>query len=65
LAPRSCAESWLFGDGNAKSLRHEIDPHWYGELPRNYFHDAAHDRVAVTGPIKDARMKTWLDALGH
>lgn len=58
-------ESWIFAPGDARSLRREIDPEWYGELPRTYFYDAAHARVALTGPLTDAHVNAWLQVLGH
>ncbi|WP_305908762.1 TlpA disulfide reductase family protein [Methylomarinum sp. Ch1-1] len=43
--------NWLFSVGNSAQLRYQIDPTWYGELPRTYFYDAAHDRTAVSGVL--------------
>ena len=42
-------ENWLFADDNAEKLRFEIDPKWYGELPRTYFFDSAHQRTGKSG----------------
>lgn len=42
-------ENWLFADENSEKLRFEIDPKWYGELPRTYFFNAAHQRVGMSG----------------
>lgn len=52
-------ESWIF-DGEAQRLRYEIDPAWYGEMPRAYFYDAAHRREAVSGSLDRARIEDWI-----
>jgi hypothetical protein len=54
------AESWIFADPNAQRLRYEIDPKWYGELPRGYFYDAAHHRLGVSGALKPEHLSAWL-----
>lgn len=56
-------ESWMF-DGDAERLRYEIDPAWYGELPRTYFYDAAHAREGVSGSLTRERIETWVRAMG-
>ncbi|MGY6216227.1 TlpA family protein disulfide reductase [Methylolobus aquaticus] len=58
-------ESWIFAHGDARSLRREIDSQWYGELPRTYFYDAAHARLALTGPLTDAQVDAWLQVIGR
>lgn len=44
-------ESWVFADSNSQSLRYEIDPEWYGEIPRIYFFDAQHQRQGFSGKM--------------
>ncbi len=44
-------EQWVFNEDNSEKLRFEIDPSWYGELPRTYFFNAAHQRTAISGVI--------------
>lgn len=44
-------ENWAFSGDNPEKLRYEIDPAWYGELPRTYFFDAAHQREAKSGAM--------------
>jgi thiol-disulfide isomerase/thioredoxin len=44
-------ENWMFSDENSDKLRFEIDPKWYGELPRTYFFNAAHQRVGMSGVL--------------
>lgn len=44
-------ENWAFASDNPEKLRYEIDPGWYGELPRTYFFDAAHQRIGKSGAM--------------
>ncbi len=44
-------ENWIFADENAQRLRYEIDPQWFGELPRTYFLDSKHQREGVSGAL--------------
>ncbi len=52
-------ESWIFADANAQRLRHEIDPTWFGELPRSYFYDAAHHRQPHSGVLGVGQIGSW------
>ena len=54
------AESWVFADAFAERLRYEIDPQWYGELPRTYFFDAAGHSTAVSGKIDRGQTERWI-----
>lgn len=56
-------ESWIFAD-DAQKLRYEIDPGWYGELPRAYFYDAGHYREGVSGKLTRERIEAWLATSG-
>jgi hypothetical protein len=42
-------ENWIYAEDNTQKLQFEIDPKWYGELPRTYFFDAAHQRTGISG----------------
>lgn len=44
-------ESWVFAETNTQRLRYEIDPTWYGEIPRIYFFDAQHRRLGFSGKM--------------
>jgi thiol-disulfide isomerase/thioredoxin len=44
-------ENWLFADENAQKLRYEIDPKWYGELPRTFFLNKKHEREGISGVL--------------
>ena len=45
------ADNWLFDEFSSQRLRYEIDPLWYGELPRSYLFNKAHQRKAVSGVL--------------
>jgi hypothetical protein len=45
-------DNWIFGSDDAQKLRYEIDPSWYGELPRTYFFSPSHARVGKSGALK-------------
>ncbi|MDH5189784.1 MAG: redoxin domain-containing protein [Gammaproteobacteria bacterium] len=51
--------AWVFDNGIAQQLRYEIDPNWYGELPRSYLFNARHQRRAVTGVLNPVALKQW------
>lgn len=44
-------ENWVYAEDNTQKLQYEIDPKWYGELPRTYFFDKAHQRTGVSGVL--------------
>lgn len=54
-------ETWIFADENAARLRFEIDPGWYGEMPRSYFY-ANGQRQAVSGGLSAPQITAWLDS---
>jgi len=56
-------ENWVFADENAQKLRFEIDPRWYGELPRTYFFDAAHQRTGVSGVLSEQDYNTMFEKI--
>ena len=50
---------WVFADPQTEKLRFEIDRRWYGELPRTYFFDSAHQRTAASGVIPAEQLERW------
>lgn len=54
------AESWVFADSFVERLRYEVDPQWYGELPRTYFYDAQGHMQAVSGKLDHAEVERWI-----
>lgn len=55
-------QSWVFGDSYSERLRFEIDPQWYGELPRTYFIDATGKARGVSGVLDEAETEAWVKA---
>ena len=53
-------ESWVFADSVVERLRYEVDPQWYGELPRTYFYDAQGRAQAVSGKLDHAEVERWI-----
>ncbi len=53
-------ESWVFADSFTERLRFEVDPQWYGELPRTYFFDADGRSTAVSGKIDHDQFEHWI-----
>lgn len=54
------ADSWIFADDYIERLRYEIDPEWYGELPRTYFFDADGKAIGLSGKIKLEAAELWV-----
>lgn len=59
------AEQWVFAGEQDERLRHEIDPRWWGELPRTYFFDAAQRMEGVSGLVPLQRLQQWATAAGR
>ena len=55
----SQVNAWVFQNDQAQQLRYEIDPSWYGELPRSYLFDAQHNRQAITGILRPLVLQRW------
>lgn len=53
-------DNWIFADANPQKLRYEIDPKWYGEVPRTYFLDKDHQRVGISGSVPRETMETMI-----
>ncbi len=56
---------WVFNEDNSEKLRFEIDPSWYGELPRTYFFDAHHQRTAISGVLPAEEFAAILTQISH
>jgi len=56
----SQADNWIFADANPQKLRYEIDPKWYGEVPRTYFLDKNHQRIGISGSVPPNTLETML-----
>lgn len=51
-------ENWVYAEENTQKLNFEMDPKWYGEIPRTYFFDAAHQREGVSGVLSKKDYET-------
>ncbi len=56
-------EQWVFSEDNSEKLRFEIDPSWYGELPRTYFFSANHQRSAISGVLPAEKFNALLNQI--
>lgn len=54
------AEAWVFADSHADRLRFEVDPEWYGELPRTYLHGVHKEVRAISGKLEQPDVERWL-----
>lgn len=54
------AQAWVFADPFVERLRFEIDPRWYGELPRTYLYDPSHKALAFSGKPDPRQLEQWL-----
>ena len=59
----SDVNAWVFENESAQQLRYEIDPGWYGELPRSYLFDNKHNRQAISGILKPFVLQRWVSLL--
>jgi len=53
-------ESWVFADSFTERLHFEVDPQWYGELPRTYFFDASGKSTAISGVLRADFVEKWV-----
>ena len=53
-------EQYQYAEVDEDRLRYNIDPAWYGELPRTYFYDAAHQVTPLSGKISNSFLDKWL-----
>lgn len=56
----SQTDNWIFAEANPQKLRYEIDPKWYGEVPRTYFLDKNHQRIGISGSVPPNTLETML-----
>jgi thiol-disulfide isomerase/thioredoxin len=52
-------EKYQYAVVDEDRLRYNIDPAWYGELPRTYFYDAAHQVTPLSGKISNSFLDKW------
>lgn len=56
----NASQSWVFAEASSLRLQYEIDPGWYGVVPRSYLFDTSHQRRTVTGILKPETVQQWL-----
>jgi len=56
----SRVDNQIFTSVSSQRLRYSIDPTWYGELPRSYFH-ADNKRHAISGMLDKREIINWLN----
>lgn len=54
------AKNYYFTEGQADKSRYQIDPNWYGELPRSYFVDEQGNFKGKSGLLDEKLIKQWL-----
>jgi thiol-disulfide isomerase/thioredoxin len=52
-------EQYQYAEVDEDRLRYNIDPAWYGELPRTYFYDAAHQVTPLSGKVSNSFLDKW------
>lgn len=58
-------QQWVFDDNSLQAIRFSIDPAWYGELPRSYFHHDVNKRQAKTGRLDEETLLAWIKAINN
>ena len=58
-------EQWIYAEENSQKLQFEIDPTWYGELPRTYFFNKTHQREGVSGVLSKEDYEARIDKIRH
>ncbi|MEI6706471.1 MAG: hypothetical protein WCK96_04955 [Methylococcales bacterium] len=58
-------EQWIYAEENSQKLQFEIDPTWYGELPRTYFFNKTHQRESVSGVLSKKDYEARIDKIRH
>ena len=52
--------NWHFAQDQADKLRFQIDPSWYGELPRSYFVNQQGQLYGKSGLLAEQQVISWL-----
>jgi len=52
--------NFYFADGQGDISRYQIDPQWYGELPRSYFVDEQGKFHGKSGLLDENLIRSWL-----
>ena len=54
-------QQWVFSSAPLQAMRYAIDPAWYGELPRSYFHHKQHKRQVKSGRLDKVVLSAWIE----
>ncbi|MDX2507758.1 MAG: TlpA family protein disulfide reductase [Gammaproteobacteria bacterium] len=54
-------QQWVFSSVSLQAMRYAIDPTWYGELPRSYFHHKQHKRQVKSGRLDEDVLIAWIE----
>jgi len=54
-------QQWVFSGVPLQAIRYAIDPTWYGELPRSYFHHKQHKRQVKSGRLGEDILFAWIE----
>ncbi|WP_444994358.1 TlpA family protein disulfide reductase [Aliikangiella sp. IMCC44359] len=52
--------NWAFSPDQYQALKYQIDPDWYGEMPRSYFYNSNHQRLAISGKLTQEMIIQWI-----
>ena len=58
-------QQWVFFGASVQAIRFAIDPVWYGELPRSYFHHKNHKRQAKSGRLDESTLLAWIKVINN
>lgn len=58
-------QQWVFDGDSVQAIRFSIDPLWYGELPRSYFHHDKSKRQAKSGRLDEDTLSAWIIAINN
>lgn len=56
-------QQWVFGEESEQAIRFAIDPAWYGELPRSYFHQQDKKRLVKSGRLDESTLQSWIASI--
>lgn len=55
----------VFDGDSVQAIRFSIDPLWYGELPRSYFHHDKNERQAKSGRLDEDTLSAWITVINN
>ena len=58
-------QQWVFDNDSVQAIRFAIDPLWYGELPRSYFHHENNKRQATSGRLDANVLSGWIKTINN